>query len=310
MNKLTLKLSLFLIISLLLPLKGAGGAAWAQQYATILYRQSELPQAVPVVEIDSVVVRDVAQVDATYFNVPKDTVYVAQVKESHWKGKKIGFLGDSITQYAEYVNSYAKLTGCTAMNYGVSATHMARRNSNDTNAFERRYTSMPKNLDMVIVFGGTNDFGHTDTADFGEFSDGTKVSKYTFYAGLHRLFSGLRNRYPKIPVVIMLPIHHGTEIDQKEYVVNTDKTITEGKNSKTGKTFREYVDAIREVAAYYSLIVLDAYSYSGLTPMLEIGAENRMFFRDGLHLNAAGGERLARWMYPQLEAVYEMYYDF
>lgn len=310
MNKLTFKLSLFLIISLLLPLKGAGGAAWAQQYATILYRQSELPQAVPVVEIDSVVVRDVAQVDATYFNVPKDTIYVAQVRESHWKGKKIGFLGDSITQYAEYVNSYAKLTGCTAMNYGVSATHMARRNSNDTNAFERRYTSMPKNLDMVIVFGGTNDFGHTDTADFGEFSDGTKVSKYTFYAGLHRLFSGLRNRYPKIPVVIMLPIHHGTEIDQKEYVVNTDKTITEGKNSKTGKTFREYVDAIREVAAYYSLIVLDAYSYSGLTPMLEIGAENRMFFRDGLHLNAAGGERLARWMYPQLEAVYEMYYDF
>ena len=310
MNKLTLKLSLFLIISLLLPLKGAGGAAWAQQYATILYRQSELPQAVPVVEIDSVVVRDVAQVDATYFASAKDTIYVAQVRESHWKGKKIGFLGDSITQYAEYVNSYAKLTGCTAMNYGVSATHMARRNSNDTNAFERRYTSMPKNLDMVIVFGGTNDFGHTDTADFGEFSDGTKVSKYTFYAGLHRLFSGLRNRYPKIPVVIMLPIHHGTEIDQKEYVVNTDKTITEGKNSKTGKTFREYVDAIREVAAYYSLIVLDAYSYSGLTPMLEIGAENRMFFRDGLHLNAAGGERLARWMYPQLEAVYEMYYDF
>ena len=301
---------MFLIISLLLPLKGVGGAAWAQQYATILYRQSEVPRAVPVAEIDSVVVRDVAEVDATYFASAKDTVYVAQVRESHWKGKKVGFLGDSITQNAEYVNSYANLTGCTAMNYGVSATHMARKNSSDTNAFERRYTSMPKNLDMVIVFGGTNDFGHTDTADFGEFSDGTKTVKYTFYGGLHRLFSGLRNRYPKIPVVIMLPIHHGTEIDQKEYIVNSDKTITEGKNSKTGKTFREYVNAIREVAAYYSLIVLDAYSYSGLTPMTEIGAENRMFFRDGLHLNAAGGERLARWMYPQLEAVYEMYYDF
>lgn len=196
------------------------------------------------------------------------------------------------------------------MNYGVSATHMARKNSSDTNAFERRYSSMAKNLDMVIVFGGTNDFGHTDTADFGEFSDGAKMTKFTFYAGLHRLFSGLRNRYPKIPVVIMLPIHHGTEIDQKEYVVNSDRTITEGTNAKTGKTFREYVDAIREVAAYYSLIVLDAYSYSGLTPMTEIDAENRVFFRDGLHLNAAGGERLARWMYPQLEAVYEMYYDF
>ena len=283
---------------------------WAQQYATILYRQTQPPRAVPVSEIDSVVVRDVAQVDATYFAATKDTIYVAPVKESHWKGKRVGFLGDSITQNAEYVNSYAKLTGCTAVNYGVSATHMACRSSSDTNAFEKRCINMAKNLDMVIVFGGTNDFGHTDTADFGEFSNGAKTGKYTFYAGLHRLFSALRKRYPNIPVVVMLPIHHGTEIDQKEYVVNADKSIVEGTNAKTGKTLLEYVNAIREVAAYYSLIVLDVYSYSGLTPMTEIGADNRVFFRDGLHLNAAGGERLARWMYPQLEAVYEMYYDF
>ena len=283
---------------------------WAQQYATILYRQTEQPHAVPISDIDSVVVRDVAQVDATYFAAAKDTVYVAPVRESHWKGKRIGFLGDSITQNAEYVNSYANLTGCTAVNYGISATHIAKKNADDTKAFEVRYSNMAKNLDMVIVFGGTNDFGHTDTADFGVFTDGARSTKYTFYAGLHRLFSGLRKRYPHIPVVIMLPIHHGTEIDQKEYIVNADKTIVEGTNEKTGKTFREYVNAIREVAAYYSLIVLDAYSYSGLTPMTEIGASNRVFFRDGLHLNAAGGERLARWMYPQLETVYEMYYSF
>ena len=293
-----------LLIMLLCPM------LWAQQqYATILYRQSEPPRAVSVAEIDSVVVRDVAEVDATFFATAKDTIYVAQTRESHWKGKRVGFLGDSITQNAEYVNSYASLTGCTAMNYGVSATHMARKNSSDTNAFERRYTSMAKNLDMVIVFGGTNDFGHTATAEFGAFTDGPKTAKYTFYAGLHRLFKGLHDRYPKIPVVIMLPIHHGTEIDVPEYIINSDKSFTEGTNPTTGKTFREYVNAIREVAAFYSLIVLDAYSYSGLSPMTEIGAENRVFFRDGLHLNAAGGERLARWMYPQLEAVYEMYYN-
>ncbi|MBR6031868.1 MAG: hypothetical protein IKP36_07915 [Bacteroidaceae bacterium] len=46
-------LSLFLFI-LLCP------SARAQQYATILYRQSELPHGVPVTEIDSEVVCDVA----------------------------------------------------------------------------------------------------------------------------------------------------------------------------------------------------------------------------------------------------------
>ena len=92
---------------------------WAQQYATILYRQAELPHAVPVSEIDSVVIKDVAEVDATYFAAQKDTVYVVQTKESHWKGKKVAFFGDSITQNGEYVRSYANLTGCTADNYGI-----------------------------------------------------------------------------------------------------------------------------------------------------------------------------------------------
>ena len=285
---------------------------WAQQYATILYRQSDTPRAVPVSDIDSVVVADVAQVDATYFASARDTVVVVPEKQSHWKGKKVAFFGDSITQNGEYVASYAKLTGCEALNYGISATHLAARNSSDTNAFEKRYAKMPteRNLDMIVVFGGTNDFGHTSTAEFGSFSDGPRVGKYTFYAGLHRLFKGLQSRYTNIPVVVMLPLHHGTEIDVPEYIIGSDKSITEGTNPTTGKTFREYVDAIRQVAAYYSFIVLDAYSYSNLSPMTEIGSGADGFFKDGLHLNAAGGERLARWMYPQLEAVYEMYYDF
>ena len=287
-------------------------SVWAQQYATILYRQTELPHAVPVSEIDSVVVKDVAEVDATYFAAQKDTVYVAQTKESHWKGKKVSFLGDSITQNGEYVASYAGLTGCIADNQGISATHLAARSSSDTNAFEKRYSKISTTTKMVVVFGGTNDFGHTNTAEFGAFTDGPKTGKFTYYAGLHRLFKGLYDRFMKrgIPVVVMLPIHHGTEIDVPEYVINSDKSFSEGTNPTTGKTFREYVDAIRQVAAYYSLIVLDAYSYSGLSPMTEIGSENRKYFKDGLHLNAAGGERLARWMYPQLEAVYEMFYNF
>ncbi|MBQ9294829.1 MAG: SGNH/GDSL hydrolase family protein [Bacteroidaceae bacterium] len=285
---------------------------WAQQYATILYRQAELPHAVHVSDIDSVVVKDVAEVDATYFAAQKDTVYVVQTKESHWKGKKVAFFGDSITQNGQYVNSFVSLTGCVADNQGISATHLAARNSSDSNAFEKRYSKISLTNDLVIVFGGTNDFGHSNTAEFGAFTDGPKTGKYTFYAGLHRLFKGLYDRFMKrgTPVVVMLPIHHGTEIDTPEYTINSDKSLVEGTNATTGKTFREYVNAIREVAAYYSLIVLDAYSYSGLSPMTEVGAENRKYFKDGLHLNDAGGERLARWMYPQLEAVYEMFYDF
>ncbi|MCR4920713.1 MAG: SGNH/GDSL hydrolase family protein [Bacteroidaceae bacterium] len=281
---------------------------FAQSHATVVYRQGETPQAIPVNQIDSITLQDISKVNADYFEAKKDTVYVAPLVQSHWKGKRIGFLGDSITQYGEYVDAYAALTGCEAMNYGISATHIARANGSTANAFESRYSRMSIGLDMVIVFGGTNDFGHKATAAFGEFSDGTKSGRYTFYAGLHRLMSGLVKRYAGKPIVIMTPIHHGVEIDEPEYILASDGSITEGTNSTTGKTFREYVNAIKEVAAYYSLPVIDAYSYSGLSPMTEVGSANRVYFKDGLHLSKKGGERLARWMYPQLEQIYDEYY--
>lgn len=277
-----------------------------KQYATILYRQDAAPQATLVNSIDSIVVNDVAQVDATYFAAPKDTVYVMPSTESHWKGKRIGFLGDSITQNGEYVASYASLTGCTAMNYGISATHLACRNSSDSNAFEKRYMKMTTTLDMIIVFGGTNDFGHTDTAPFGEFTDGPVTGKYTYYAGLHRLFKGIKKRYPNIPIVVMTPLHHGYELDAPEFIYNANGSFKVGTNPTTGKTFKEYVDALKEVAEYYSLIVIDAYGQSNLTPNVE-SSSSRTFFKDGLHLNQAGGLRLAKWMYPQLENVWYMF---
>ena len=282
--------------------------AKAQAYSTVLYRSGSTPMAVPVNQMDSITLQETSTVKEEYFAAQKDTVYVAPLVQSHWKGKRIGFLGDSITQNGEYVTAYADLTGCTAMNYGISATHIAKLNSSSTNAFEARVNKMSKILDMVVVFGGTNDFGHKATAPFGEFSDGTRAGRYSFYAGLHRLFSALLERFPGKPIVVMTPIHHGVEIDEPEYILNSDGSITEGTNSTTGKTFKEYVNAIKEVAAYYSLPVLDAYSYSGLSPMLEVGNANRVYFKDGLHLNQDGGKRLARWMYPQLEQIYEEYY--
>ena len=291
-----------------LVLMAVSASILAQEYSTVVYRQGEHPMAVPVGKIDSITIEETSAVNPVYYETQKDTIYVVPQQQSHWKGKRIGFLGDSITQNGEYVASYAGITGCNALNYGISATHLARIDANTTNAFEQRANTLPLNLDMIVVFGGTNDFGHKTTAKFGSFEDGTVSSRYTFYAGLHRLFSKLVKRFPNKPIVVMTPLHHGVEIDEPEYVIAASGSLTEGKNSVTGKTFREYVDAIKEVAAYYSLPVLDAYSYSGLSPMTEIGSNNRRFFKDGLHLSEKGGERLARWMYPQLEMIYEQYY--
>lgn len=234
------------------------------------------------------------------------------ILNSYWVGKTIAFLGDSITDSnyvngGQYVRSYQALTNCVVSNHGASGTHMAKKSSSEFSDFMSRSAGIPNTVDMVIVFGGTNDFGHPSTASpFGYFTDGANPSLYTFYSGLHNLFKSLYLRFSirGIPVVIMTPIHHGNTIDTKEYTIASDDTLTEGINPSTGKSFKQYVEAIKEVAAYYSLNVIDAYSHSGINPCLDL-----TYSVDGLHLNDAGGLKLAKFIYPLLEDVYEQFYN-
>lgn len=231
---------------------------------------------------------------------------ITELKDDILENKKIGFLGDSITAMGYYISAFQQMSNCIAVNYGVGGSHIAARNANDTDAFEKRVPALASDLDGVVVFGGTNDFGHTLTAPFGTFDDYTDNDVYSFYAGCHRTFKQLYDKYRGKPIVVMLPLHHGYEIDNPEYIFNADGTITAGTNPTTGKTFKEYVDAIKEVAQYYSFYVIDAYSESGLNPCLET-SDARYYFTDGLHLNQVGGNRLGNFMLPLMEQVFSMF---
>lgn len=234
--------------------------------------------------------------------------------ESPWKNKKIGFLGNSITAYQHYINGLVKLTGCTFVNYGVSGTRIAMMNAQDTNTFEQRYISMDDDLDAVVVLGGINDFRvGLDGNKWGELSDGAVEGKYTFYAGLHRLFKGLATKYFGKPVIIMTPMHSyeknldtGTFDERGEYKINEDGSITFREYG--GKRLKDYVDAIKDVAQFYSLPVIDLYSYSGMCPSLDVQRGTWFSRTDGLHHNAEGGMKVARAMLPYMNNIYQMYY--
>ena len=210
------------------------------------------------------------------------------------EGLKINFLGDSITQgvgassaetvYHAVLKKEAKLA--EARNYGISGTRFALQKGTewrpkdefvDVNSFSERFAMMDDDADVVVVFGGTNDYGHGD-APIGGFTDRTPD---TFYGACHYLFSGLIKKYLGKQIVIMTPLHR----------------VDEFRNNGSGKpwgsaTLREYVNIIREVAEYYSLPVLDLYASSGMQPeVLEI-KEN--FIPDGLHPNDNGNAVIAR----------------
>ena len=129
------------------------------------------------------------------------------------QGKKILFLGDSITQGAGatkkenvYLEVCAKKLGAKAVNFGVGGTRIAPQITPSVEAFCDEYfllraKKMDKEADLVVVFGGTNDFGHGD-APFGTESDDTDD---TFCGALNNLLGYLTRKYPKNKICFVLP---------------------------------------------------------------------------------------------------------
>ena len=210
--------------------------------------------------------------------------------------KKINFLGDSITQgvgtscdRARYADRIAEMSGALYRNYGMSGTRIARQiHPSDPVDFDfdfcMRVESMDADADVVIVFGGTNDYGHGD-APLGEPSDRTPV---TFYGALHTLYTLLITRFPSSRIVVLTPLHR------------CDEEIPAGKQPTADSLpLKRYVEAIREVAAYYSLPVLDLFAVSGLQPNVPVIREQ--FVPDGVHPNDAGHERIAELIFGFLQ---------
>ncbi len=201
------------------------------------------------------------------------------------KGLKVNFLGDSITEGHGvscreniYWSVLKREYGLSeARGYGIGGTRIARKTNPSENPrydldFIQRYADMNDDADVVVVFGGTNDYGHGDAA-LGQFSDRTE---YTFYGACHLLFEGMINKYPEATIIVMTPLHRSNE-----------------QNARVGfEPLKTYVDVIKEVAEYYSLPVLDLFATSGIQPNLPIIKER--YCPDGLHPNDAGHKIIAK----------------
>lgn len=213
-------------------------------------------------------------------------------------GKKIAFLGDSITEGAGvaqkeniYWNRLAQMSGAECYGYGIGGTRIAKQRNPSPNAIYERYfvsrvDEMIPDADIVVVFGGTNDFGHGD-APIGHMEDRTAD---TFYGGLHELYRTLFEKYPEAQLVVMTPTHRSSE-----------NSLLNDWNLRTLAPLSRYVEIIREVAEYYAIPVLDLFKVSGIQPAIPVLKEKYM--PDGLHPNDAGHAKLAEKLYGFLKAL-------
>lgn len=201
------------------------------------------------------------------------------------EGIKANFLGDSITEGAgvpnvkyTYWNVLKERYGLAeARGYGIGGTRIARQTVPSQNPkydfdFCSRVDGMDPDADLVVVFGGTNDFGHGD-APFGTIDDRTE---FTFYGACHVLMRSLIEKYPSATIVFMTPLHRAVEKKPERPDV---------------PHLSEYVRAIKEVAALYGIPVYDLYANSNIDPQIPVQKE--LFTKDGLHPNIAGAARIA-----------------
>lgn len=215
------------------------------------------------------------------------------------KGKKIFFLGDSITEghgvvQAENIfwNRLAQNTGCISVGYGVGGSRLAYQQGCSEPPermdmdFPRRAAEMEDDPDVIVVFGGTNDYGHGN-APLGTMADRDKT---TFYGACHELCRLLLNKYPTATVVFMTPLHRLYEERQVNEI-----------GVRNVATLSEYCDIIRQVAGYYALPVLDLYNVSGMQPKVDIIREKYM--PDGLHPNDDGHAIIASRLEGFLKAL-------
>ena len=216
------------------------------------------------------------------------------------KGKKINFLGDSITEghgtsdwgtkpYHQLLKANCGLA--EARNYGLGGTKIARLPVVTDHQFDQdfnlRAPSMDLDADAIVVFGGTNDFGH-GTIPLGTMDD---RDVHTFYGGLHTLCLYLIKTYISKPIIFMTPLHRLNEI------LDHNNRVAAG--NENARPLLDFVQAIREVCEFYSIPVLDLYKESGMYGQVWAWCEGHM--PDGLHPNDAGHELIAHKLQKFLE---------
>jgi lysophospholipase L1-like esterase len=240
-----------------------------------------------------------------------------EAQSSQWKGKRVAYLGDSMTQksskgtnkiYWEYLTEWL---GIEPFVYGISGNQWDGIYRQAVKLYEEKGTA----VDAIFIFAGTNDYNHgipmgsffRETIKETNHNGQMVTRKYrtpvendsTFCGRINKVMAFLKAKFPEQQIIIMTPIHRGfstfssTNVQPEEYFANG-----------AGLYLDAYVDALKQGALNWAVPVIDLYSVSGLYPLADSQVQ---YFNnvdtDRLHPNAKGNYRLAKTIFYQLQAL-------
>lgn len=236
-----------------------------------------------------------------------------------WQGKKVGYIGDSITdpncrgdkikKYWDFLKEWLDITPYV---YGVSG----RQWDDVPRQAEKLKAEHGVEVDAIIVLMGTNDFNNS--VPIGEwFTEKEEqvmaargeiqkletrkrrmpiMTNDTYKGRINIGLSQLKKLFPDKQIILLTPLHRATA-NFGEKNVQPDESY----QNKCGEYVDAYVQAIKEAGNLWGVPVIDFNAVTGLNPMIE---EQLIYFYDPLldrlHPSTKGQERMARTLMYQL----------
>ena len=213
---------------------------------------------------------------------------------------KIAILGDSLTTAAnldeEEQIKYSfpvvleEILGCKEiLNMGIGGSSVSRVGHNP---MVERWHDIPKDTDIIIVFGGTNDCLFENKWEFGHVEYDLRMNKETFCGDLDEMVSGMKYVYRE----------HNEENYVKLLYINPPSTILNDSvyamdpgNMVHQKTFAE---AINTIVPPYGFEIIDLYNNNILNSHDK--DVNAQFVPDGVHCSPEGYRILAEHIASQI----------
>ena len=180
---------------------------------------------------------------------------------------KITAIGDSITYSNTYAAIIDSLPQCIVNNLGVSGTQVA---GEIEHSFVNRTKSLKTDSDLILIFGGTNDYrGAYDAQNnIGSLEDTDIV---TFCGAYNTMITNLKKNNPNSKIVLITPIRRSYDYEENRY----------------GYSLESYAKAVKYIAMKNELPCIDLYN----NEKCDFRYDGHLI--DGLHPNYEGHEIIA-----------------
>jgi len=213
---------------------------------------------------------------------------------------KITILGDSITTASnlsdEEKAKYAypvilqEILGCKEIvNLGIGGSSVCREGAY---AMVERFSEIPKDTDILIIFGGSNDCLFENKWQFGFIEYDKRMTKSTFCGDLDEMASAIEWSYRD----------HNEENYVKFIYVNPPSTVLNdgvyAMNPENMVHQRTFAEAINAIVPAYEFEVIDLYNNNILNSHdLNV---NQQFVPDGIHMSPEGYRIMAEHIASQI----------